>query len=141
MGKKISQLPAGITLGGSERVPVVQNGITVYVLAQFFRIPGTQQVFVDQAVVNVSATDELIILRNTISATVTVNLPAVASRLGPLSVVDWNGNASTVTFNPSGGQNIMGLSSWQMFSAGPNLGSKIRLDPVVSLNGYAITVG
>lgn len=143
---KISLLPAGVALTGAELVPVVQGGVTVEVPASFFNssVLGAQRVVVGLASTVAAATESLLVIKNAAPANIQIFLGTVASRAKlPLTIVDFNGNATIITVTPSGAETIMGLANWQAFSGGAGLGSKLTLVPVVDalINGWVVTVG
>jgi hypothetical protein len=105
-------------------------------LAGLLSASQTTQIITGTGVVNVSNTDGLIILNGT--APYTVNLPASASKVGRIKIVDWAGNvsaASPVTVNSNGTEKFNGnTGTWLIEAAG----ASVVFDPIPTGIGYAV---
>jgi hypothetical protein len=100
-------------------------------------LTGSQTVQIVTAAgdVTVQPNDGLIILNKTVGAATNVILPAAATKVGRVKVVDWKNDSdvNNVTFVPNGSEKIQGLSGWKLAGQG----ASITLDPISGL-GYAI---
>lgn len=97
----------------------------------------TTQIITAGAVVNVAATDGLIVLNKTVGSATTVNMPASGTKIGKCKIVDWKGDAGTnnITINNNAAEKFNGnLASWVI--AGD--GGSVVLDPIPTGIGYAI---
>lgn len=84
-------------------------------------------------------TTGFLILNRTIAGDSAVNLQEVSHRNGlPLYIIDWAGNAGTITLTPYSGEKIMGLTSASIisFAQGLGTGGKVLLIPVTTLSGW-----
>lgn len=104
-------------------------------LASILSGSQTVQIVTAAGDVTVQPNDGLIILNKTVGAATNVILPAAASKVGRVKVVDWKGDSdvNNVTFVLNGAELIQGLASWKL--AAPN--TSIDLTPIPGL-GYAI---
>jgi hypothetical protein len=85
--------------------------------------------------VNVNANANTVRVDQIVSGAITLNLPAAASKVAGVVVVDWKGDAgaNNITIVPSGTEKINGLSQWVIAA---NNGS-VFLRPIVGV-GYVI---
>lgn len=84
-------------------------------------------------------TTGFLVLNRTLAGDSTVNLQEVSNRNGlPLYIIDWAGNAGTITLTPYSGEKIMGLTSASVisFAQGLGTGGKVLLIPVTTLSGW-----
>lgn len=117
-----------------DRVTGIWNQIS---LASILSGSQTVQIVTAAGDVTVQPNDGLIILNKVVGAATNVIMPAAATKVGRLKVVDWKGDAdvNNITIVPNGTEKIQGLASWKLEA--PN--ASIILDPVVgTVNGYAI---
>lgn len=126
--------PAAIqTLGG---VPVLVQSLQHQLFNQ--SSDGAEAVIATASTYNVQTTDALVVAMLAAPGTITLNLPAVASRSGLiLGIADWNGNA-TLNLVPFGSELIMGLATASLISAGKGLGTgvSVYIRPVSSISGW-----
>lgn len=64
--------------------------------------------------VTVNANTGIVRVDQTVGASITINLPAAASKTCPVLIADWKGDAGTnnITISPNGSEKIQGQSSW-----------------------------
>jgi hypothetical protein len=106
-------------------------------LATILSAAQTTQIVTSGATVNAAAADGLIIINKTVGSATTVNVPASASKIGKLKIVDWKGDAGTnnITIVPNGTEKFNGnLSSWVIAADG----GSVILDPISTGLGYGI---
>lgn len=106
-------------------------------VAQIITMAQTQQVITSGTTVTVAAADGLIIINKTVGSATTVNLPASSSKIGPVKIVDWKGDAYTnnITINAVGSDKLNGnLTSWTIGADG----GSIVLTPLINGTGYAV---
>lgn len=97
----------------------------------------TQQVKTAAGDVNVAATDGLIIINKTVGGATTVTLPASGSKIGPVKVADWKGDAGTnaITVALTGADKLNGnLTTWTIGADG----ASAVFTPLASGAGYAV---
>jgi hypothetical protein len=104
-------------------------------LASILAGSQTVQIVTAAGDVTVQPNDGLIILNKTVGAATNVILPAAASKVGRVKVVDWKGDSdvNNVTCVPNGAELIQGLATWKLWA--PN--ASVDLAPVSGL-GYAV---
>lgn len=97
---------------------------------------GVVQVITAAGPVNVNPSANLVIVNQTIGAPITLNLPASASKIGKVKIVDWKGDAgtNTITVVPNGAETFNGALT--SFPINGN-GASAVFDPY-SGAGYAI---
>jgi hypothetical protein len=95
----------------------------------------TVQIVTAAGDVTVQPNDGLIILNKTVGAATNVILPAAATKVGRVKVVDWKGDSdvNNVTVVPNGSEKIQGLPNWKLWA--PN--ASVDLSPVSGL-GYVV---
>lgn len=106
-------------------------------LAQLISSSQTQQIITAGSTVNVSANDGLIAINKTVGSATTVNLPASATKVGPVKVSDFKADASTnnITVNVVGSDKLPGnRTSWTI--AGD--GASVVFTPLADGSGYAV---
>jgi hypothetical protein len=115
-----------------DRVTGLWNQVS---LASILTGSQTVQIVTAAGDVTVQPNDGLIILNKTVGAATNVILPAAATKVGRVKVVDWKGDSdvNNVTFVPNGSEKIQGLSGWKLAGQG----ASVVLDPISGL-GYAI---
>lgn len=99
-------------------------------------ISGITRVITAAGDVTVGALDGLIILNKTVSQNTNVNLPAGASKIGAVKIVDWKGDSGSfpITVLPNGAETFNdGQTSWPIQGAG----ASATFNPVSGL-GYAV---
>jgi hypothetical protein len=104
-------------------------------LASILTGSQTVQIVTAAGDVTVQPNDRLIILNKTVGAATNVILPAAATKVGRVKVIDWKGDSdvNNVTIVPNGAELIQGLASWKLWA--PN--ASADLAPVSGL-GYAV---
>jgi hypothetical protein len=115
----------------------VDNSFGKITLAQLIASSQTQQIKTTAGDVNVSANDGLISVNKTVGAATTVNLPAASTKVGPVKVSDWKGDAGTnnITIAVVGSDKLNGnLTSWTIAADG----GSIVLTPLSDGSGYAV---
>lgn len=134
-----SKLPAALV--GRSGIFVVKDGLTYYLDLDFQAIANslaqTQQIITADAVVSVAATDGLIAMNKGSGAATTVNLPLAASKIGPVKISDWKGDAGTnnITVNASGTDKLNGnRTSWTIAADG----ASVVFTPLNNGSGYAV---
>jgi len=116
---------------------VVDGSFGKITLAQLIASSQTQQIKTTAGAVNVAANDGLIAINKTVGASTTVNLPAASTKVGPVKVSDWKGDAGTnnITVSVTGTDKLNGnLTSWVIASDG----GSIVLTPLNDGSGYAV---
>jgi len=106
-------------------------------LAQLISSSQTQQIITAGTTVTVTANDGLIAVNKTVGSATTVNLPAASSKVGPVKVADFKGDAGTnnITVNATGTDKISGnATSWVI--AGNN--ASVVFTPLSDGSGYAV---
>lgn len=81
-------------------------------------------------------TTRLVIVNQTVGAAIQLNLPSAATKIGPVKVVDWKGDAATnnITIAPNGAEILNGAAATWVI--GTNNASAV-FDPY-SGHGYAV---
>lgn len=98
---------------------------------------GTSQIIVAPGDVTVRPTDTLIILNKTSSQVTNVNLPASATKIGAVKIVDWKGDSGSfpITVVPHGSELFNAAkTSWPISGAG----ASATFDPIITGLGYAV---
>jgi len=106
-------------------------------VSQLIASSQTQQIKTSAGAVNVAANDGLIAINKTVGAATTVNLPAASSKVGPVKISDWKGDAGTnpITIAVVGSDKLNGnLTSWTIASDG----GSVVLTPLNDGSGYAV---
>ena len=98
---------------------------------------GQTYQIIDSGDCTVQPNDGLIIINKTVGAATTVTLPASASKVGKVKVVDWKGDAGTnnITVNPNGSEKFNGAASSWVISGD---GASVVFDPIPTGIGYAV---
>lgn len=115
----------------------VDGSFGLITVAQLIAASQTQQIKTAAGDVNVSANDGLIIINKTVGAATQVNLPASSTKVGPVKVVDFKGDAGTnnITVALVGSDKLNGnLTTWTVASDG----GSIVLTPLNDGSGYAV---
>ena len=109
----------------------------------FFRvavnITETQRLVTVAGAVTVSADDaDIIVVKKTVGAATTVNLPAAADRSGPVKIVDGKGDALTnnLTIVPQAGESIAGTVDYQWII--DSNGGSVKLTPLADGTGWIV---
>lgn len=98
---------------------------------------GQTYQIIDSGDCTVLPNDGLIIINKTVGAATTVTLPASASKVGKVKIVDFKGDAGTnnITVNPNGSEKFNGnASSWVISGDG----ASVVFDPIPTGLGYAV---
>jgi hypothetical protein len=97
---------------------------------------GAVQVITAAGPANINANANLVIVNQTVGAAITLNLPASASKIGKVKIVDWKGDAgtNTITVVPNGSETFNGALT--SFPINGN-GASAVFDPYPGA-GYAI---
>lgn len=85
----------------------------------------------------VQPNDGLIIINKTVGAATAVTLPASASKVGKVKIVDFKGDAGTnnITVTPNGAETFNGAQATWVISGD---GASVVFDPIPSGLGYAV---
>lgn len=85
----------------------------------------------------VAVNDGLIIINKTVGAATAVTLPASASKVGKVKIVDFKGDAGTnnITVTPNGAETFNGAAATWVISGD---GASAVFDPIPSGLGYAV---
>jgi hypothetical protein len=100
-------------------------------------ITPTQQIITAPGDVTVQNLDGLIVLNKTVGEPTNVLMPPSATKVGPVKVVDWKGDADVNNFKiiPNGTDLISGMPQWVVGGGH----ASVNLNPVRgSVNGYAV---
>lgn len=100
---------------------------------------GFEQLVTSSATRVITPVDIVLIYNRTVAPAATqIDLPAVASRLTPLVVVDWAANTGTypITFVPFGSETIMGQAEYVFETDSDH--ARVELWPYPTLNGWYI---
>jgi hypothetical protein len=99
----------------------VDDSFGLVTITQVITASQTQQIKEDAGDVNVATTDGLIAINKTVGAATAVNLPAASSKVGPVQVSDFKGDAGTnnITVNRAGSDVFPGaLTTWTIAANG-----------------------
>lgn len=135
---KLSQL---VSYNPSAEQLLVQSTIDgsfgLVTITQVLTASQTQQIKTTAGDVNVATTDGLIIVNKAVGAATNVNLPAAASKVGPVKVVDWKGDAGTnnITVNVTGTDKLNGNLTSYIIRAN---GGSLDFTPLNDGSGYAV---
>ena len=140
VGLDYSDLVELISFDASQKLFVVYDRTTgewnQVSFASLIAAGQTYQI-IDTGDCTVQPNDGLIIINKTVGAATTVTLPASASKVGKVKVVDWKGDAGTnnITVNPNGSEKFNGnASSWVISGDG----ASAVFDPIPTGIGYAV---
>lgn len=135
-----SEFPALTAFDPSQKLVAVYdaiNGWSVVTLASLLTNTSAVRVVTEAGDITVGANTVLLIMNRTANESPSnINLPASASKVGAIKVVDWKGNAGSYphTVNPSGSEKFNGsATSWTIGGDG----ASAVFDPIPSL-GYAV---
>lgn len=114
----------------------VDGSFAILTITQVLTASQTQQIKTSAGDVNVSTTDGLIIVNKTVGGATNVNLPLASSKVGPVKVVDWKGDAGTnnITVNVTGTDKFNGNSTSMIIAADR---ASLVLTPLSDGSGYA----
>lgn len=99
-------------------------------------LAGATRIITAAGDVTVGTGDALIIMNKTVSQNTNVNLPAAASKIGTVKIVDWKGDSESfpITVLPNGAETFNdGQTRWPLQGAG----SSATFNPISGL-GYAV---
>lgn len=109
----------------------------------FFRVAvdttETQRLVTAAGAVTVAATDaDIIVVKKTVGAATTVNLPSAADRSRPVKIVDGEGDALTnnITIVPVSGESIAGTINYNWII--DSNGGSARLTPLADGSGWIV---
>ena len=96
-----------------------------------------QSTAISSAIVGVNTT--LFAVQRTNPVSTIISLPSVASKRGPLKLVDWSINVveHQITLEPNGADTIMQAADWNLFST-PDQMAGLTLYPSTDLDGWVI---
>jgi hypothetical protein len=133
-------------LAASETLSLTTVGTSgpATLIAGVLNIPiyaGDPQIVIvtDSDPVIVLADDDIIVLNKDVAGDTSIILPEVALRNGrPLQIVDYKGNAQTITVTPNGAEEIMSLATMTLISngAGAGLAAAVSITPNTELEGW-----
>ncbi len=99
------------------------------------RSPMVVQTITSAGPVTVSAGADVVRVNQTVGASITLNLPAAASKTNPVLIADWKFDAGTnnITIVPNGSEKIQNQSSWVIAGNG----GSVFLRPISGV-GYVL---
>ncbi|ANW00691.1 hypothetical protein LMTR13_11430 [Bradyrhizobium icense] len=113
-------------------------GYALVSLASLLTNSAAVRIVTEAGDITVANETQLLIMNRTADESPSnINLPASASKIGKIKVVDWKGNAGSFphTVNPNGSEEFQGgLTSWSISSDG----ASAVFDPIPTGLGYAV---
>lgn len=114
------------------------DGYALVSLASLLTNLSAVRVVTEAGDITVAAATQLLIMNRTVDESPSnINLPASASKIGKIKIVDWKGNAGSFphTVNPTGAEEFQGgLTEWSISGDG----ASAVFDPIPTGLGYAV---